>query len=194
MLVKVTRLTNPTDEPVTLDEVKRQLRIETSNTDDDDLLEDLIKAAREKAENFCNTYFCQCEASYIFDKFPDNAAPLQIDAKDVQSIDSVSYLDADNAEVAMVESTDFTVDYDRMIILPVDAWPEYAVEVMVQMTIGVPPVTGSPVGQVPYAVKQAVLIYVADLYEIRNEKTGLQIYNNKAAESLLMPYRVGMGL
>jgi len=44
-------------EPVTLAEAKAQLRIEDGFTLDDDYIQGLISAARDRVEQYCNRFF-----------------------------------------------------------------------------------------------------------------------------------------
>ena len=60
-------ITPPTTEPVTLEEAKEQLRIEAGFTADDDYINALISAARDRCESYCNQFFTAQDIAYLYD-------------------------------------------------------------------------------------------------------------------------------
>lgn len=57
-------------EPVTLDEVKRYLRIDADYASDDEVLEGLITSARERLELFTNIGFAERELELQWSGYP----------------------------------------------------------------------------------------------------------------------------
>lgn len=89
-------ITPPSEEPLTLTEVKLHLRVE--NTDDNALITALIVAAREQAESITARALCTQTWELVLDAFPE-ACVLR--HSPVQSVTSVDYLDTDGASQSL---------------------------------------------------------------------------------------------
>lgn len=87
-------ITPPAVEPVTLAEVKAQLRIDTD--DEKALLEGYIQAAREDCEDFAGRSFVLREVEYILDRFPAHDR-IMLPRPPVAEVLSVEYRDKDGA-------------------------------------------------------------------------------------------------
>lgn len=180
--IRTIRLTAPASEPVSLAEAKENMRVDVS--DEDSLITSLISVARDKAEKYCNRYFADATAALIFESLPTGETPLDIPVPDVQSVDAVTYID-DTGAPQVVSNTTFNSDVQ--LLYPESSWPtDEATGARVDVSVG------APVEIV--AVKQAILLFVTDLYEHRGNMSERQIYNNQAATMLLQPYRVTMGI
>lgn len=187
MIQKWARLTQPVFEPVTLLEAKEQLRIESAFTMDDDLITAYISAARDRCEKFCNRAWSDSSFYAVFDEFP-----RWFPFPDVTSITSVTYIDTSGIEQS-ISSSDYSFDADRQRLAPASSWPTGASSVMVTFEAG-PDLSASPAGVVPPAVIHAMKLYIADMYEYRVAQGTQQFMPNPAAEALLTPYRVEMGI
>lgn len=181
--IRTIRLTSPTTEPVTLAEAKAQLRVETSFSGDDTLITGLIKVARAQAENYCNRLFADATAALIYDAFPVGETPFDIPMPDVVSVDAVTYRDGDNALIAETVGT-FDAGYQKL--WPDSTWPTEAQGARVEITAGAPVEIG--------AIKQAIMIMLTDLYEYRGSAVMGTVNSTKAAEMLMQPYRMDMGV
>lgn len=193
MAVIYRRLTNPTTEPLTLEEAKAHLRVEVDA--DDDLITALISAARSAAESYCNRSFASAQFAIMADKFPADGAGLEI-LPDVTSLDSWTYLAADGTEDT-IASSDVTVDNVRQEIRMTDAtvaWPISGSRLTVTVTAG-PDAGASPAVKPDSAVLAGIKLILGDLYENREAQTvGAVFAINQTARALLTPYRVGMGM
>lgn len=171
-------------EPVTLAEAKAQLRLDT--TDFDDYIEDfLIPAAREWCENYLNsTIVASTERTETLDAFP----AWEIDLPDgpVTSVTTISYVDTDGNNQTF---TDFILSKDRITPSYGNEWPA------TRDQIGAVTITyEAGRSTVPVSIKQAILILITDLFEFRTVTMEMQRYENPAAERLLYPYRINMGV
>lgn len=166
-------------EPVTLQEAKDHLRV--FHPSDDDMIERLIVAAREAAEQFTNRALVAASYRWVRTGFESRfVLPL----RPVESIDAVTYLDDDDVRQT-VAADDYTFDADRMTLRPLDSWPS-GTEVNVEFT--------TDPGEVPQAIKQGILMMVGDLYEQGNATiVGTIVAKNPAVDYLLWPYRTGIG-
>lgn len=100
-------ITPPSEEPLTLTEVKLHLRVE--NTDDNALITALIVAAREQAESITARALCTQTWELVLDAFPE-ACVLR--HSPVQSVTSVDYIDTDGASQSLT-LTDTLLDSDN---------------------------------------------------------------------------------
>lgn len=191
-------ITAPTFEPVTLAEAKAHCRIDTS--DDNALVERLIKTARQHLEGnygWLNRALVTQTFELYLDRFPGNA--IKVPMPPLQSIVSVKYDDADGNEQT-VAAGDYDVDSvsEPGWVVPkrTFAWPstyDAINAVRVRFTAGWPENGASPsVAQTPEPIKQAILLMVADMYEMRETfVTGTiatAVPVSPTADRLLWPY------
>lgn len=66
--MQIVLVTPPTDEPLTVNEAKRRLRVDIA--DDDDLIGDMISAAREDAEKITRRQIMPATYKAVLDRFP----------------------------------------------------------------------------------------------------------------------------
>jgi uncharacterized phiE125 gp8 family phage protein len=179
------RLTQPTDEPVTLTEAKAHLRVD--GTAEDDLITALISAARSAAETYCNRAFAQASFVVYVDEFPAYGAAISI-LPDVAAVTAFTYFDL-SGDAQVVSSSDYIVDATRREVRPHDGevWP-YGTRLAITMTAG-PDCGASPPELPDKAVLAAIKIKIADLYENREAGQESATFHN-----LLVPHRVGMGM
>ena len=148
----------PTTEPVTLDEVKKQCLVES--TDDDALLTRLIKAARSHVEKYCNarwaeqTLACQCDSFVDFARLPEG--PLK-------SVTSISYVDAagdaQTLDEAVYEARKDGLE-PSIALKPGQRWPAILPGSRITLTA----VFG---GDLPDAVHHAMLVFIDAAYHSR---------------------------
>jgi len=161
--------------PVSLSEAKRHLRVEDDWHEDDDYIQNLVYAATAKAEQYIGKDIAETSNSQtIYDYVGDdlylqegNFLSFTQAVTDSSTLVGVSYSETfyNYAKVEFSES----VDSDPLVI-------EY--------------VTGFETGNCPPIIKQAVLIKIADLYDVDRQNYLMgSIRENKAFESLLDSFR-----
>ena len=95
----------PSVEPVTLLEAKLHLKVLTTN--EDDLITNMITAAREEVENYCNNSLVQQTIEESFPCFPvaenyNTLSSLWLSVSPLISIDSISYIDTESHKLERV--------------------------------------------------------------------------------------------
>lgn len=160
-------ITAPPEEPISLREAQKHLRVNPG--DDDDLIVSEITAAREYCEAFQGrAYVTQAWELYLND-WPDLDA-IAIPLPPLQSVESVSYKDVDGNVTTLAVDTDYIVDPKaqpgRVVLAYGKSWPTatlYPVNpITVQFTAGY----GAP-SAVPQKMRQAMLLLIGHLYENR---------------------------
>jgi uncharacterized phiE125 gp8 family phage protein len=170
----------PSTEPVTLDEVKAQCRIDAD--DEDELLTRLIKTARSHVERYCNarwaeqTVVCQCDGFSDFARLPE--APLK-------SITSITYVDP-AGETQTLDEAVYEPHKDGLEpsigLKSGQSWP-------VILTGSRITVTAAFGGDVPEAVHHAMLVFVDSAYHARENPAR---ENWTAMDALLCNHRRGV--
>lgn len=190
----------PFDEPVTLTEAKAQLGVTHSN--DDTLITSLITAARQACEAEMNRALIYSQWELRLDCFPDE---IIVPRPPLYSVSSVQYVDADGATQTLAASSyqvDTRSEPGRIKPAYGAAWPVTREGIYNAVTVtfwaGYAPVeVGSPTdfsGNVPRAIKQAVLLTVGDLYANRESVVvgpgSLAVNVPRSAKWLLWQHRV----
>lgn len=186
--MRVVRLSQPSVEPVLLDEAKAHLRV--SHDEEDALIETYVAAARERVETYCNRPFVSASFAALYDgALPLTEAPIALPLPDITAIDSVEYRDADG-DIQTMAAEDYTLDAARRELRPVEGWPT-GTDLRVEFTAG----DDSTAPEIPRAVRAAILLYAADLFEARQTQViGETVSQNRVAEMLLDPFRERMGI
>lgn len=179
----------PTQEPVTLEEVKWHLRIDID--DNDFILEGLIKSAREHLEAVLNrAIMTQTWVMYLED-WPDDSDYIEIPYPPLQSVSSIIYTDYNESATTWTAATYYHVDIvsepGRVILRYGQEWPTATLSP--NNPIAITYVAGyADVDTVPQAIKQAVLIDIADMYEQREGLSEKNLVNLPVMMRLLAPY------
>lgn len=179
----ITVIAAPVSEPLTLDEAKAQLRLTSGFTADDTYITALIKVARDHAEKYCNRFFTEQTIALNYSGgVPD---VIELPFPDLASVSSFKYYDSEGAEQT-IDPSGYSLDSERQIITvtsPPSGSAGYRVEL----------VTGAPVEF--EGAKQAMLMTLTDLYELRTESViGAPVAENPAVKALYYPYRVNLGI
>lgn len=158
-------VSGPTTEPVTLAQAKAHLRVD--HDAEDALISALIVTARGMAEHKIGRALGTQTWTRTLDKFPDGA--LELGMPPVQSITSVSYIDAAGDEQTL-STSDYILDSVQAPgwVLPssdLGAWPSTADTIN---AVTVTFVTGWAAASVPQEIKQYILMHVASMYDRRD--------------------------
>lgn len=181
----------PTAEPVTLEEVKWHLRIDTD--DNDFILEGMIKAAREHIEAILNRGIISQTWCMYLEDWPDDSDFIEIPYPPLQSITSIIYTDYDGTATTWVAATYYHADTNsepgRVILRYGADWPAATLSPL--NPIAITYVAGySDLDSVPQSIKQAILLDVADLYENREGLSEKEMKSLPTLMRLLAPYIV----
>lgn len=177
-------------EPLTLAEVKSYLRLpeySPANTDDDELLETLIIAARETAEIYQNRDLIEKRWQLNLDYFPPEIelrAPLI-------AVERIRYRDSDGAFTTLTEGTDYIVDTDKQpgVVMPAygeswpsfTPWPSSAVEIRFTSGYDVTHIFWGSSGQ---RVLKGMKLLISHWY------TGRLPFENRAGAPVELPFSV----
>lgn len=186
-------ITPPELEPVTVDEMRDHLRIDS--TDEDGLIAGMISAAREACEVYTHRQFMQTTLVYTADYF---CRKIELPRPPLVSVQAVKYLDTDGT-LQTLATSQYRVITDSLIgfIQPAFgvSWPAvYSVSnaVTVEYTAGY----GDAIEDVPNKIRQAIKLMAADLFERRESRIGaigggvFRVDDNPTAELLLWSARV----
>ncbi|KKM90814.1 hypothetical protein LCGC14_1234860 [marine sediment metagenome] len=191
----LTLVTGPDAEPLDLNKrVKPHLRLETTDTGQDDYLRFLIGAARRWAEHRTRRAFITQTWKLQYDAFP---SVILVPFPPYQSTTSLKYIKSDDGVLtSLVEDTDFTVDGDSIParVYPAfeEIWPDTrgvrnAVELQYKCGYG------DAATDVPDDISMAMLFVIAHWHENREEvATGPRARVPLAASSLLANYRANL--
>jgi uncharacterized phiE125 gp8 family phage protein len=187
--VKITILTPPTAEPLSLAEARAHLRIDTF--DDDGALAGFILAARQHIESETGVALCTRTLLGTVDDFPAGK-PLSLPVHPVQSVTAVRYHDTAGSLVTWSSAqweADLTGNVPRIAPRNGFAWPTPAKKlgaVQVEFVAGY----GGP-ELVPQPVMQAMRLLVGHWYENREAVNVGNIVNAypMAVSMLLADYR-----
>jgi uncharacterized phiE125 gp8 family phage protein len=193
MTMKLTLVTGPEIEPVSIGDVCNHSRIDIG--DDDVLIEQLIKAAREQAESITNRALITQTWKLTLNAFPGNGyGPIRIPKPPLQSIDSVTYLDTNGTLQSLTDSptSSWIVETGEPTIMVPDydvTWPStYDVPDAVNITFTAG--YGDAAEDVPAAIRQWIMVFVAGMYEYREYAYDRPMQQHTFIDRLLDSYRV----
>ena len=177
--------TPPATEPVTLDEAKAHLKVDT--TDDDTLIGTLISAARSKAEWNTGRAFITQGWTFAADGWPaDNVFELPFPP--MQSVTSVTAYALDDTATVLDPSA-YQVDMvsaPARLTLKAAASPPVNLRGLNAVEIVFTAGYGDSESDVPALIREAILEIVADMYVNRGDAGEIPL----AALALLAPYRI----
>jgi uncharacterized phiE125 gp8 family phage protein len=182
--MKVLRLSEPSVEPVSLQEAKEHLRVR--HDEEDALITRLISAARARVEDYCNRPFVSAQFAILYDgELPRGNTALRVPLAGIVAIDAISYIDVGGEQAAF---STFSFDGERQTIRPATVWPA-GTDLRVEVE------AGGNADDVPFPIKAAINLYLGGMYELRESQVvGTILAENPAAVSLIDPYRDRMGI
>lgn len=158
-------ITPPTTEPLTLAEVKKDLRIDHS--DDDETLNRMISEAREWLERRLQLKLCPQTWDFIIDAFP-TTTEIRLPFGPVQSVEQVAYDDPQGIEQIMPPIDYYLDEVSYMVgpepwLFPTDTWPATIVAIN---AVRIRFVAGYATGDdVPGPMKSALRLKVRELFD-----------------------------
>lgn len=190
----ITETVAPTVEPVSLAEMKVHCRVDYG--DHDTILSMMITAVRQWLEK--EYQLSLVRRTYRADLW-DFHSEIKLPRGPLASLSSVKYLSTDSPEVLTTLSGVYLADTGRDVIY-ID--PNYTGSlpsssnrhdgVQITYVAGYAPL-GSPedyAGNVPAAIKSALKLQVADLFENRETNTQLRMQKLDTTDRLMAPWRV----
>lgn len=159
-------VTPPAEEPVSLAEAKLHLRVD--HTEEDALIGVLITTAREYVEMYTRRQLVTATWRLTLDCWPRCIRPPR---PPLASVTTLQYLDVDGV-LQPVDPTTYVVDSSvepgRILLGYGGSWPATAhmpgaAQVLYVAGYG-------PASAVPATFKQAMLLYIGDLYEHREAR------------------------
>ena len=185
----------PTTEPVTLAQAQLHLRLDTVGSPpshpDDTLVQTLISAARENAENYTGVTIAQAQYEVLGDVVSNE---MSLQTHPVTSISTVTYEDSDGV-TQTVAANDYYVDNFARPARLVFKQNAPARPTTVRFTAGYTDGNSPNPYPCPAGIKAAIMIMLSNLYENRESVTEVQSYERPQSSTyLLTPYRINMGL
>lgn len=160
------RIAGPAVEPVTLEEMKFQARID--GNDEDALVTHYIEAAREYCEKVQGKAYIEQTFEYIMSAEPERIIKMPVSP--LRSVESIVFTDEDGTETT-VSSADYVVDTyswpGRILLKDDKEWPDIEYPVFGGVKITFKAGYGTSPEDCPKPVRQAILLLAADWYKNR---------------------------
>lgn len=173
----------PSVEPVTLERLRRHLRLPADQTAEDDDLEESIVAARQEAEHLTGRALAPQTLEIALDAWP--ADGIELRRPPLVSVTWLKYVDLEGVE-RTVDPADYALDthQEPAWLVPVyDAlWPlarDQANAIQVRY------VAGYPEGQCPALIRRWILLRAGTLFEFRNADADRPVEPHQFAVRLL---------
>lgn len=179
-------ITEPSIEPVTVAEVKEQLRLDGNELDV--MISNLITAARMAVEGIIKRRLITTWLRAGFDRF---CPVMQLPYSPVQSVDSIKYTD-EMGVVKTLAETGYLVD---LASDPVRITPAYSVPwPSIRPTVGAVSIEYTAgyvddAADVPRPIRQAIISLVIDMYEHPEKSMEINLHENRTVGYMLNAYR-----
>lgn len=179
-----------TTQPVSLDVAKRHLRIAPGDTDQDDEVARLVRAATAWVEKITQRALCLQRWRLHLDGFPCGAGAVSIPRPPLVSIESIAYTDATGDDQVLDDVSYVANPFEmlgRITLAQGQRWPltlRQALSVRIDFTAGYE--------SVPEDIISAILLLVGHLDQNREQVVTGTIATDlpMGAEALLAPYCV----
>ena len=178
--------TNPITETVclTLAQAKKQLRIEASYTEEDDLIQEYVDASRAIVEDYINRSISQQQ---LVLECSDLSKIVFSQNNENDTIEKIEYLKAGETVYTLMPAEEYklrkgvTVETKEITFLTTPELEKKDDAVIVTIN------QGWVTADVPKPLIQAMKLYVSDMYERREDRG--EVGYNSAATALMRPYR-----
>lgn len=162
-------ITAPEAEALTLTDVKKFLRID--GTDEDDVLNDLIKSARDYAEKYQNRKLITQTWELYLDEWPNGFIEI---SPSLQSVTSVKYTTKDGVENTF-DSSNYIVDavslIGKIVLKDGKTWPSDTLQAVNGIVIRYVCGYGAAGSNVPELTKMGMKVLIAHRYLNREDET-----------------------
>ena len=164
----------PSVEPFLLADAKLHLKVLTTN--EDALITDMITAAREEVEKYCNISLVEQTIEESFPCFPvaenyNMLSSLWLSVSPLISIDSISYIDTDGVSQPLattVYDLDDKQKPGKVTLKFNQTWPATA-KIENAVTVTYKAGFGATAADVPQSIKQAMLLMLGNWFEKRED-------------------------
>lgn len=196
--MKLNLVTAPTIEPISMDSLSIHLRLDAEDMSENELLESIVKAAREQVEAITRRALFTQTWDYWLDGWPPGDR-IKLPFGNLQTAGlSVKYTNSAGTQTTMTLTTDYLIETNGegcgYIVLPYnDTWPSFTPypthPIVIRFTCG-----WTTRALVPYKIKAACLLIAADLYTNREAQVltdfASTYQENKTVINLLFSYRL----
>ena len=181
--------TPPNIYPITLAELKNQLRIDVSNTDEDDFLNQVISSTSTAIENHINRPLMSQEINEYFNTFKSESMVLGF--PNITFVSTIAYIQQDSTDPA--DYTDLSsAEYYQFLggpfpyvnLNPNKSWPSLA---NYPNAVKITYTCGYLVNAVPSDIKMAALLIASQLYYNREDYVNAK---TTASDLLLDKYKI----
>ncbi len=191
------RTSEPSVEPVSLEEAKLHARVDGDS--DDAVLSAFVTAARIWAEDFCRRSFLSSTWELCLDEFPGCDEEICLERPKIISVSSIAYIDTGGTTQTLSSSL-YRVDAKstpgRITPIAGQVWPATQCDTTNTVTVTFTAGYGTTAASVPQPIRTAIAILASHLFENREQvnignivNTIPMIGNLSTVESLLWPYR-----
>lgn len=186
-------ITEPSKEPVTLDETKKWCDIE--HDDDDSLIDRLIAGSRRQVEIRTQSSLVRQKHRLYLDRFPNDCIYLPYGP--VKTIDQIQYVDINGVtQTVSLSPTIYVLDHeDRVGLSYGQTWPATRYQknaIWIDYWAGYFDPTQSPIkllDAIPDDLRMAIMMMVRDIYDNPSRQHAVELYENKAFDMLIEPHR-----
>lgn len=186
-MLRPVRVAEPTEYPISLDEARAHLRVESA--DEDFLIMSLVAAATDHLDGYSGV-LGRCIVNQQWRQDFASWSPLRLPFPNVSAV-AVSYLDADGLPQTVAAADHRLVDAVRgpeVYFRP--GWAAPVTDLGTHGPISVTFTAGyGPASRVPASIKAAILLHVGTLYEHRESiVTGTIVAPTGAYDALISPH------
>lgn len=187
--LRYVRTTDAATEPVSASEFKTFARID--GTDEDTLITSLLKTARQMAEDYCERSFITQTWKLYGNNFPTE---ILLPRGKAISVTSIKYSVSTALDSTFTEFNS-SLQNDIGVIVPQESWPDTESEFPNSLEIIYTTGYGANASDVPEAIKTAIKIITADLFENRqsfsDKRTStIGYYGKPTWQFMLDPYKI----
>ena len=154
-------ITDATNEPVLLPQLKTQVKVPQSLSIHDDELTRIAKAARKATERLTRRAWINQTWKLTLSSFPYGSRFIQLPRPPLVTVTSLAYVDSSSVSQTLTESTEFVKRINShpgsIVLKPSQSWPTTDPEEMEAVTITYVAGYGTGSTTVPEEAKQAIL-------------------------------------